>query len=620
MSALAHPLVDFLLAGGLSIATLLYFVFAGQGVAATDVSGFVILYLAWFGNGPHFAATSYRLYHSRSNIQQYPFTAILIPFVVVAGIWLSLLYPTRVAPYFVKLYLLWSPFHYSGQTMGLTSIYARRAGAPFALWERRTLLAFVYLTFIASTLKAESTGGELSFFGIRYPVLGIPPVFGEGARFCLIVAAVVFLVVTVIASRRRGKFLPLLAFVPPSAQACWFIWGPSFENYFQLVPFFHGIQYLLVAWFMQMQEKLAPRAPVSVGRLGWETARWGIVVILGGLFLFSIFPQGLIRLSGQDALFVMPVAIAGVQIHHFFVDGVIWKLRNPTVGSPLQRRIGALLPLLAIFLMGADWARISEERVVLRTNVGDIVLALYPDKAPRHVEQILKLVKLGVYDTTHFYKVERAFMQLSGVGRRRIPATEDQQKAIHKLKAEFNDQPHRYGTVTMAHNPDDDDSAETSFLITLADVPSLDRKFTVVGEVSMGHDVLEAIKHIPTDQHSQPLKKIEVEKAFVVANEKDLAEIALRPAQDRQITGYENLPPGVARWSWLALVLGALAALVSLRVGAWLRPVGLTGVLVGAFGVFISYTPMVPSEPWLGLGVFTAALFLFYAMSRFETS
>src|SRR5207253_2022621 len=68
--------------------------------------------------------------------------------------------------------------------------------------------------------------------------------------------------------------------------------------------------------------------------------------------------------------------------------------------------------------------RLSQERVVLHTTLGDLVLAFYPDVAPRHVEQILRLVRLGAYDGTSFYRVYPSFVaQIGTVQARRDPLT-----------------------------------------------------------------------------------------------------------------------------------------------------------------------------------------------------
>ncbi|HJT79047.1 MAG TPA: peptidylprolyl isomerase, partial [Gemmataceae bacterium] len=127
--------------------------------------------------------------------------------------------------------------------------------------------------------------------------------------------------------------------------------------------------------------------------------------------------------------------------------------------------------------------RLAPERVVLRTVAGDVVLALYADVAPGHVHQILKLVRLGAYDGTHFCRIDPTFVaQISTAYDRLSPLTPEQRAAIHPLKAEFSGLRHRRGTLSMARDDGKPDSAETSFSVLLADAPHLDGKYTVFGE------------------------------------------------------------------------------------------------------------------------------------------
>src|SRR5262249_52345369 len=87
--------------------------------------------------------------------------------------------------------------------------------------------------------------------------------------------------------------------------------------------------------------------------------------------------------------------------------------------------------------------RLAPERIVLHTPAGDAVLALYPDIAPRHVEQILRLVRLGAYDSTHFFRVIPNFVvQLSIVQDRTLPLTAEQRAAIQRIPAEFSSLSH----------------------------------------------------------------------------------------------------------------------------------------------------------------------------------
>src|SRR6185436_7315530 len=121
--------------------------------------------------------------------------------------------------------------------------------------------------------------------------------------------------------------------------------------------------------------------------------------------------------------------------------------------------------------------------VVLHTIAGDVVLAFYPDAAPGHVQQILALARAGVFDTTHFFRIEPNFVaQISVAEDRTTPLTESQKGLIHKLKAELHPTlKHHRGTLSMAHADGDVDSGETSFSILLADAPHLDGQYTIFG-------------------------------------------------------------------------------------------------------------------------------------------
>ena len=122
---------DFLFVGGLSIATCLAFALT-LGRAPSDAANRGAQLLMWVVNWPHFSATLYRLFRRRDSAGQYPLTAYGIPWLVTAGAFASLAWPAVAAPVFVKLFLIWSPYHFSGQSVGVSLVYARRAGVPIA--------------------------------------------------------------------------------------------------------------------------------------------------------------------------------------------------------------------------------------------------------------------------------------------------------------------------------------------------------------------------------------------------------------------------------------------------------------------------------------------------------
>ena len=174
----------------------------------------------------------------------------------------------------------------------------------------------------------------------------------------------------------------------------------------------------------------------------------------------------------------------------------------------MKRRIQFLLAFAAVAAAsagltatGADSPRIGDERVLLRTTRGDLVLAFYPDVAPKHIAQILKLVRMGVYDSTWIQRVEPNYVvQLSNVQNRKRALSPEQLAAITKLPAEFSSVPHRTGTLSMAREPADPNSAETSFSMMLNAAPHLDGKYTVFGEVEFGMPLLSMLANEPRDQ------------------------------------------------------------------------------------------------------------------------
>ncbi len=330
------PWVDGLALGGLSIIAFPLMLLLSAVLAPSTLEAVMLGSMVWVVNGVHFSATNYRLYSHRSNVAQYPLTAALVPLVILAGAGAALASPEEIAPYFVKLFLLWSPYHYSGQTLGISLVCGRRHGFDFGVWERRTLAGFIFGSFVASAARSEAGIRPIEFFGIVSPSLGIPPVLAQAAVLFMAACGAAFAVLALRWSKKTRRPVPLMAVLPATAQFVWFIPGPGVPAYFEMVPFFHGLQYLLIAWFMQLRERRTPAAEPAPNFITVESLKWGIGNLLGYGALFYAFPQALAALSGKPILFAAPIAIAAVQIHHFFVDGVIWKLRRAPVGEALE--------------------------------------------------------------------------------------------------------------------------------------------------------------------------------------------------------------------------------------------------------------------------------------------
>lgn len=140
---------------------------------------------------------------------------------------------------------------------------------------------------------------------------------------------------------------------------------------------------------------------------------------------------------------------------------------------------------------------LSAYRAVLETEAGDIEIDFYPDRAPNHVRNFLRLAAGGVFDGMAFHRIVEGFVIQTGhLPSRQEPLTERQQQLIQPLEPEFSDTPHVAGIVSMARG-DDVNSATTSFFICTDVAEELDGQYTVFGVVSSGLDAVKAIERTP---------------------------------------------------------------------------------------------------------------------------
>jgi peptidyl-prolyl cis-trans isomerase B (cyclophilin B) len=160
-------------------------------------------------------------------------------------------------------------------------------------------------------------------------------------------------------------------------------------------------------------------------------------------------------------------------------------------------------------------SELAEWRAVLETSMGDITIALAPDKAPEHVRNFLRLASAGVYDGMSWHRVVKGFVIQTGhVPTRSEPLTETQQTYVRNLKAEFNATPHELGTVSMARLAEPD-TANTSFFIVTARSQVLDNKYTAFGRVVSGLDVVQKIEGAAVNGET-PVDRIELRRVRIV--------------------------------------------------------------------------------------------------------
>ncbi len=154
--------------------------------------------------------------------------------------------------------------------------------------------------------------------------------------------------------------------------------------------------------------------------------------------------------------------------------------------------------------------------VILETTLGNIEIEFYPDVAPEHVRNFLKLSKVGLYDNTIWHRVVAGFVIQGGdLSTRGTPATAEQMtKYVKNLTVEIGSLKHEKGSVSMARG-DAIDSATTSFFICLGELPTLDGKYTVFGKVSDGMEVVDKIAAVPVEEE-KPRIRVDLIHAQVI--------------------------------------------------------------------------------------------------------
>ena len=320
--------------GAWSIPLLLLAYFSS---AASTLTWSVLFYmLALFFNYPHYMATIYRAYHTKEDFEKYRIftvhiTLLLALTIVFSHFWI------RALPWIFTVYLTASPWHYSGQNYGLFMMFARRAGAQPTTLERRALYA-AFLISYAVLLLSLHTGpsGDPLFVS-----LNIPETISSRAQLVLAIAFVAcsaFGLSRLISQTGFRRMIPSLTLF--STQCVWFL-APtllSLLEHFQVprsrystgvLAVMHSAQYLWITSYYAKRE--AATAP----NRAWRPFSYFAILVVGGIALFIPGPwlSSLVFHFDFTRSFLLFTAL--VNIHHFILDGAIWKLRDGRVATLL---------------------------------------------------------------------------------------------------------------------------------------------------------------------------------------------------------------------------------------------------------------------------------------------
>jgi tetratricopeptide (TPR) repeat protein len=301
---------------------------------------------------PHYGATLLRVYERAEDRRKYRVFALWSTLFVYA--WLvGGVYDVALGSWLVTLYLTWSPWHYSGQNYGIALLFLGRRGlAPDATTKRWLYASFALsyaIAFLGTHAASQSvTYAPASLEGVTYRLMrvGIPQsVFIPGV---LAVASAYLLAIGVVVTRLRRSgawrdLAPALCLV--ALQALWFSipvifrmsgafaervpFDPSAGEYaFLWIAMGHAVQYLWVTRYYASAARPESAGPYYGKTLLAGGAIWGVPLLL--------FGPDLLGVRAFDAGLGLLVA-AAVNVHHFVLDGAIWKLRDGRIARVLLR-------------------------------------------------------------------------------------------------------------------------------------------------------------------------------------------------------------------------------------------------------------------------------------------
>jgi tetratricopeptide (TPR) repeat protein len=330
-----RPSVDLLIGCGAWSAPLLLLAFyAPSGYSRAWAVAFYSLALLF--NYPHFMATVYRAYHTHTEFEKYRiFTLHVALLLALAGVLAHVWFP--LLPWIFTLYICWSPWHYTGQNFGLLMMFARRSGLAPSSAERTA----IHLSFMASFLLLmlsfhTGTSGDPLVLSLALPLKFTLPARGVLALF--FVAATGWALFSL---ARRSSLRAILA--PLTLAVTQFLWFllPALLELFSgrevpqtryssgILAVLHSAQYLWITSYYQRRE-----ARVS-GDTRWSFLRYLVTLVAGGIALFIPGPWIVSRVFHLDFAASFLTFTALINIHHFLLDGALWKLRDSRVAALL---------------------------------------------------------------------------------------------------------------------------------------------------------------------------------------------------------------------------------------------------------------------------------------------
>jgi hypothetical protein len=355
-SGLAAPSrsVEFLLTGGatLGLLPLCFALERGLGLDRAELAvGFLTFHGAHLINDPHFAVTYLLFYRDlrgrlfserlpRAQRLRYLFAGFVAPLVLAAWAVVALVTQSaRSLGAMTQLMFLLVGWHYVKQGFGVFTLLSQRRGVGYSRTERRILLGHCFAGWAYAWASPFDPGRLVEEKGVVYATLAHPR-FLEPTTRALFFLSLLPLGWMLVRKWRSAGGLPLSPLVGLLCSVwVWTVYSGVDPLLMYVIPALHSLQYLYFVWLLKRGEAHAHEGPPDFGRpVASVLGAWAAGALILGLILFHLAPDVLdsalvdVRRAQRSDLGSTPYFAAlftFVNLHHYFMDFVIWRRENP---------------------------------------------------------------------------------------------------------------------------------------------------------------------------------------------------------------------------------------------------------------------------------------------------
>jgi hypothetical protein len=345
---LLSPTLDVLLIGGASLVMgAMFWLFVEKSDKTNQIS-WTAFYLAFLINNPHFMASYGLLYWDKrkellSN-KRFLWAAVVAPALLVSYLVAALsLRSGRMLGYAVNFMYFTVGWHYVKQIYGTVIVTSARRRYFFSKGEALALKANLFPVWFMSFFNGNTSMRTLDHYGVSYQTMDLPQ-WLVPLNFGLVAVSLAGLAVLLFRKYlREGKVPGWPALTSMAAIYCWYLPSMYHAHFWYLIPFFHSLQYMLFVWTLkrnQFKAEAASAAPDDEPRQRWLYSRGflGFVALttVAGWLMFEQLPTTLDAYMRYDETVFGPTLfmylfITFINIHHYFIDNVLWRRDNPAL-------------------------------------------------------------------------------------------------------------------------------------------------------------------------------------------------------------------------------------------------------------------------------------------------